>query len=467
MEKLRESELHRNSGRKGEELMKRAMWKMTAVFALVLGSFTIASSYEAMVGPTGVLKYNAEKSCGGYTLFSPMVNCKTTYLIDIEGNVVHKWDTQYAPGAYGMLLPNGNLLRGGVVDDAPCSIGGTGGIVQEIDWDGNVVWEYKLAAATEIQHHCFSRMPNGNTLILAWEFKSIDEAIAKGRDPDTIPASVIIGNKWHTGFWVDFVREVNAKKETVWEWHVWDHTGQGPNKLDLNYHLPLPMGEVYPNFDWTHFNTVDYVPERDQILLNSRNFSETYLVNHKTGSIEWRWGNPSAYGQGKAPSFYDNGDQQIFGSHNASSLPNGNIQIFDNGSERPEGNRSAVIEVDPKTNKTVWEYSAKDSTSFFSYRQGSAQRLPNGNILVTSTNHGHIFEVTPRKEIVWDYVVPIRGGKPVCTIEDGDMHNGITNMVHRAYRYGSDYEGLKGRDLSAKGPLAENCPQFYKVFSMN
>jgi hypothetical protein len=446
--------------------MNRATWKIAAFIALVLGTVTVAISYEAMVGPTGVLKYNQEKTYGGYTLFSPMVSSKTTYLIDMEGNLVHKWDTQYAPGAYAMLLPNGNLLRGGVVDDAPCAIGGTGGIVQEIDWDGNVVWEYRLATATEIQHHCFARMPNGNTLILAWEFKSIDEAIAKGRDPDTIPASVVSRNMRHTGFWVDFVREVNANKETVWEWHVWDHIGRGPNKLDLNYHLPLSMGELYPNFDWTHFNTVDYVPETDQILLNSRNFSEAYLVNHKTGAIEWRWGNPGAYGQGKAPSFFDNGDQKVFGSHHATPLPNGNIQIFDNGSERPEGNRSAVIEVNPKTNEIVWEYSAQDSTSFFNYRQGSAQRLPNGNVLVTSTNHGHIFEVTPRKQIVWDYVVPILGGKPVCTIEDGNMHNGISNMIHRAYRYGSDYEGLKGRDLSPKGPLAENCPQFYRVFSM-
>jgi hypothetical protein len=448
---------------KGSEKMKRVLSYM-AIIAMTLAGFTLAPAYESMVGPTGVLKYDDQKSYGGYTLFSPMVNCKTTYLIDMEGNMVHEWDTQYRPGAYGMLLPNGHLLRGGVLEGVPCAIGGVGGIVQEIDWNGGVVWEYKLMSPTEVQHHCFARMPNGNTLILAWELKSIDQAIEKGRDPRTIPASVFVGGIRHTGFWVDFVREVNKKGETVWEWHAWDHIGKGPNHLDINYRLPKPLGECYWNFDWTHFNTVEYVPETDQILLNSRNFSETYLVNHKTGSIEWRWGNPSAYGQGKAPSFYDNGDQQLFGSHNATILQNGNIQIFNNGSERPEGNRSSVIEVDPKTNKVVWEYHSRDATSFFTYRQGSAQRLPNGNVLVTSTNHGHIFEVTPGKEIVWDYVVPIHGGEPVCTIEDGDRPNGISNMIHRAYRYGADYPGLQDKDLSRKIPLVEDCPQFYKVF---
>jgi hypothetical protein len=444
--------------------MRKVTFRFLLALVLVAVGLTTASAYEAMVGPTGVLKYTPEKAYDGYTLISPMINCKTSYLIDMEGYVVHKWDTQYTPGAYGELLPNGNLLRAGVVPDIPVSIGGVGGILQELDWSGKVVWEYKLSTPKEVQHHCFHRMPNGNTLILAWEFKTIDEAIAKGRDPNTVRTNVFTRGNWIRGFWVDFVREVNKEGKTVWEWHTWDHIGKGPTKLDINYHLPMAVGEDYPDLDWSHFNTVDYIPETDQVVLNSRNLSETYLVNHKTGVIEWRWGNPSAYGQGKAPSFYDNGSQKIFGSHHASPLPNGNIQIFDNGSERPEGNRSAVIEVNPKTDQIVWEYYTKDSTSFYTYRQGSAQRLPNGNTLITSTMHGHVFEVTPKKEVVWNYVVPVRNGKVVCTIEDGDRKNAINNMVHRVYRYGKDYPGLQGKDLSKKTPLAEGCPEFFKIY---
>ena len=208
--------------------------KGIALLVMVSTAFIAAPAYESMVGPTGVLKYDAEKSYGGYTLFSPMINCTTTYLIDMEGNIIHQWDTEFGPGAYAMLLPNGNLLRGGTLENPPANFGGAGGIIQEIDWDGNIVWEYKVMTQTEIQHHCFARMPNGNTLILAWEFKSIEEAIEKGRDPNTIPPSVAAENSRVTGFWVDFVREVNQRGETVWEWHVWDHVGKGPLKfLDL------------------------------------------------------------------------------------------------------------------------------------------------------------------------------------------------------------------------------------------
>lgn len=49
------------------------------------------------------------------------------------------------------------------------------------------------------------------------------------------------------------------------------------------------------------------------------------------------------------------------------------------------GNRSRVLEVDMTTGKIVWEYAANDGNSFFSYRQGAAQKFPNGNCLVTST----------------------------------------------------------------------------------
>ena len=64
--------------------MRKIRGLLPVVFFIAV-SFCSAYSYESMVGPTGVLKYDKEKSYGGYTLFSPMIGCKTTYLIDMEG----------------------------------------------------------------------------------------------------------------------------------------------------------------------------------------------------------------------------------------------------------------------------------------------------------------------------------------------------------------------------------------------
>ena len=444
--------------------MKNKSYIVFFLLILMVAGVESSLAYEAIVGPTGVLLYDKEDSYGGYTLFSPMIQSKTVYLIDMEGYVVHKWETEYTPGSFAMLLENGNLLRGGVLGGSPAPFGGAAGIVQEIDWDGNVVWEYKLHSPTEVQHHCFTRMPNGNTLILAWEMKSIDEMIAKGRDPKTIPVSLPgFGGGFNNRFGVDFVREVDKSGNTVWEWHVWDHIGTGPHQFDINYTLPDSVGGSDANFDWTHFNSVEYIPETDQVVLNSRNFSEFYVINHKTGAMVYRWGNPSTYGQGEAPSWLDNGDQQIFGSHNVTPLGKGRFLVFDNGSERAEGNRSAVIEVDSRTGTVVWEYSAGPN-SFYTARQGAGQRLPNGNTFVTSSNSGHLFEVTKDKKIVWDFVNPLSRDEAKCFMGSGGVFGGVLNMIHRAYRYGKDYPGLKGKDMSRKELLAKNCPEFFKIY---
>ena len=150
--------------------------------ALFLGAQT-AQAIELHDGPTGVTKNEADKTFKGYTLFAPTVKSTTTYLINMDGDIVHTWQSKYPPGLYAQLLPNGNLLRASALPDRPVHIGGAGGLLEEIDWNGKVVWSYKLCGPREVQHHCFSRMPNGNTLILAWEAKTPEEFVAKGRRP--------------------------------------------------------------------------------------------------------------------------------------------------------------------------------------------------------------------------------------------------------------------------------------------
>ena len=71
--------------------------------------------------------------------------------------------------------------------------------------------------------------------------------------------------------------------------------------------------------------------------------------------------------------------------------------------------------------------------------------------------------MTKDKKIVWDYVSPVFSGKTKCFAEDGWLPNMMDNMIHRSYRYGADYPGLKKKDLSKKVPLTE-CPEFYKIY---
>jgi len=101
--------------------------------------------------------------------------------------------------------------------------------------------------------------------------------------------------------------------------------------------------------------------------------------------------------------------------HQSEFLKNGHIMLFDNKGGNKQSyykfNKSRIIEFDPFTQQIYWEYTGDNQKLFFSHWLGYNQRLPNGNTLITESTQGHIFEVTPNKEIVWEYYNPHRTGE--------------------------------------------------------
>ena len=94
--------------------------------------------------------------------------------------------------------------------------------------------------------------------------------------------------------------------------------------------------------------------------------------------------------------------------HDPRVLADGHLLLFDN---RGLHTRSRVLELVPPTMEVVWEYSGTDQAPFYSHTCGLAQRLPNGNTLVTESDNGRVFEVTSDHEIVWEYYNPHRAGE--------------------------------------------------------
>ena len=58
----------------------------------------------------------------------------------------------------------------------------------------------------------------------------------------------------------------------------------------------------------------------------------------------------------------------------------------------------------------VWQYLGTEREPFYSATCGSAQRLPNGNTLITESDNGRAFEITPENKIVWEFYNPHRAG---------------------------------------------------------
>lgn len=433
-----------------------------------------AAAYEAFGGPTGVLRWEQGSTFDGYTLIAPYYST-STYLIDMEGNVAHAWKSKYPPGLHAVMLPDGNLLRPmRLGSQAKAKVGGPSGGFQIIDWDGNVVREFILNEPDRITTHGVTPLPNGNILCIGREFKTMAEAIAKGRDPQSLPKKGVFGldTGGIYGFWSPFVIEVAPDNSIVWEYHKWDNIGPGPGQFDINYMTPevTPLGAA---LNWSYFNGVDYAPVTDRLIITDRQFSEVYMIDKKTKNMVWRWGNPSTWNNGRRPGFANNGDQQLFGPHNPTFLPNGHIQVHDNGWMRPQGNYSRVVEIDPLTDEVVWQFRADRPMNYSTPYQGGAQRLPNGNTLVTSAATGHIFEVTggqaPR--VVWEFIAPWMkddGPSPFLSDHQANSWNfwvadgHMANSVHRAARYAKDFPGFKGKKFTPEY-FAPGVPKPYAV----
>jgi WD40 repeat protein len=449
------------------------------------------------------LYLNDAKAFRGYTLFSPL-NSTKVFLVDMEGKVARTWEGAATPASCAVLLPNGNLLRPCLYDEKPTPFGtggGAGGRVQEFTWEGKLTWDFQLANDKQLSHHDVRKLPNGNLLMIVGEMKNADEATAAGRKvPGNIRSDCVFEVK-PTG---------QNTGEIVWQWHLWDHLVQDHDQTNSNFgdvaaHAELVDvnggpgaggmgGKAGPGkgaLDWTHVNSVDYNADLDQILLSTPNFSEVWIIDHTTttaeaathaggksgkgGDLLYRWGNPRSYRAGTAD------DQQLFGQHNAHWIPKGlpgegHILVFNNGTNRPGGNYSAVEEVvtpvDAKgqyareagkaygPEKPLWSYSAPNKPDFFSNYISGAQRQPNGNTLICSGADGIFFEVTAAKEIVWKYVNPVRKKAEAKSGAKAAPGGAPTpGAVFRAYRYAPDYPGLAGRDLKATLTVEELLPK--------
>ena len=110
------------------------------------------------------------------------------------------------------------------------------------------------------------------------------------------------------------------------------------------------------------------------------------------------------------------------------------------------------------SNQIAWRFHGVSPNSFYSPFISGAQRLPNGNTLVCSGAHGHMFEVTPQGDVVWEYINPVgdrlqndRGIYRMMTDKAGDEFNSI----FKCQRYSPDFPGLEGKDLTPKGKITE------------
>ena len=271
----------------------------------------------------------------------------------------------------------------------------------------------------------------------------------------------------------DAIIEVTWDGKIIWEWVCSDHfdemgfSEEAKNTMSRNPCMK-PAGTGMG--DWMHMNSMSLLgPNRwydagderfhpENIIWDGRQTNIMAITEKKTGKIVWRVGPDYT----ATPELRELG--QVVGQHHAHMIPRGlpgegNILVFDNGGWAGYGapnpgsvtgfnnalrDYSRVLEFDPVTLKVIWQYTPAeagflqpvDSCRFYSGFISSAQRLPNGNTLITEGSDGRIFEVTEDHEIVWEYVSPFWGKIETSTFKDLPAK---INMVYRGYRVPYDW----------------------------
>jgi len=445
--------------------LRRATFAVTVV---ALAVFSAIGKAGPSVFPTGTTIYDPAKAWSGFTVLSPLQG-QAVLVIDMNGKVVKQWDGfNNSAGGPARVLPNGDVIAAnGARQGRQESVE----LVQR-DFDGKTIWNFDHNEELPTndgktiwslrQHHDWQRedFPAGyyspessparsgaNTLILT----HTDRRVA------AIAGDVLLGD--------DRLIEVSPTGQVLWQWIAGDHIDElgfdttarasirgaraGGARGDGARAGGGPRGggpaTGAPAFDWLHINSATYVgPNRwfeagdrrfapNNVIISSREASLLAIVA-RDGSIVWRLG----------PNFLESDALraigQIIGQHHAHLIPKGlpgagNLMVFDNGGASgygppsgmaPRGTgvfarpSSRVLEIDPVSLKLVWSYTG--GAQFFSTNISGAQRLPNGNTLITEGAGGRVFEVTSDRQIVWEWMnAPAAGTRTPAT-------------VYRAYR---------------------------------
>ncbi len=438
----------------------------------------------------GVITYVPWNTYQGYNLIYPE-NQPTVFLMDNCGQIVHQWEDEpeFIPGKVAYLQADGSLVktkRYRYDNTDPIQGGGEGAFVEIRTWDNELLWQFEQNDSMGRIHHDISVMPNGNILMISWEYYSEEQIINEGRD-----TNLLVQHR----LWPDYILEVSPLLDSVvWEWHIMDHVIQDYDATKLNYGVVAAHPELIDlnwdtsqgRADWTHVNSIDYNEGLDQIVVSVPHFNEFWIIDHSTsmeesaghtggdsgrgGDLLYRWGNPAAYRQGGEL------DQKLFFQHDVHWVDNfveegdlyyGKIALFNN---RVGANKSTASILTPVFDTLSHQYvpmlPQSFDITFFHPVEGmitsgimsGIQILPNGNTLICASRPGYTFEMTPDRKIVWEYKTPLFLGDPV---EQGTVLTPSANVTFRLNRYPLDFAAFEGKDLTPMGYLELNPDEAY------
>jgi len=325
----------------------------------------------------GVSTYDSQKSFEGLNLYLSG-HSPSAILMDMEGNLLHLWHYPFENAWKNYpeieikdhrsfwrrvhLYENGDLLA---------IFEGLGMI--KLDRSSRLLWTSGFR-----QHHDVDVHENGDIYVLT----RMDTVIPRinERKPVIEDSITILGpDGWvKRRFSLIEALEHYPKHELYW-----NRAKQVEGDIFHTNSLEILDGAA------AHLNPAF---AKGNLLVSMRSLNAIFVVDPKKEQVVW--------------GFSDDFEKQ----HDPQLLPNGKLILFDNMGGSPKRGRSRILEYRLPSMGLVWTYEGTPWDRFYTKDGGLAQRLPNRNTLITETDTGRAFEVTPEGEIVWQFFSPHRTG---------------------------------------------------------
>jgi hypothetical protein len=335
----------------------------------------------------GVVLHHRDRATPGVNLYCSR-DRRAAVLLAADGAEITHWRFPLRGVEHCELLPDGGVL--GLVSDRA---------VVRLDAGGRELWRYEAEV-----HHAFWR----------------DEA----ERIYLLERRVTVRPELHPTLRVyeDFVVVLGADGARQSELSLLDLLLASPYRflLPATDGLDTPGEEdgapeasildlLHPNqIEVLGADTAPRVPAWDagDWLLCLRNLNALLVVDPRTRRVRWIWG-----------------PGNLTYPHHPSVMASGRLLVFDNGTTA-----SALVELDPLAQAVTWRYAPAEG--FFTATRGSVQELAGGNLLVTESNRGRVFELTRSREVVWEWWNPHR------------LADGKREAVWRMIRYPESAPGV-------------------------
>ncbi len=354
-----------------------------------LSGLGYSGAYEEGGDLSGAIVHDPDRIEPGLTLHCSGHDT-SVMLIDAEGNIVHHWHLDYeevfpdplpseAQAFHSEFVrrawpfPNGDLL----------AIFEYTGITR-VDIEGKPIW-----SQANLSHHDFKILDDGTIVTLDIVRRDLNWMRKRYR-----------GRRFREGIVDSHVVFLSEDGETLRKFSIFKAIYSSPFAAFLSTIKPTPEDIFHANsVDVLDAATAEAYPlfEEGDVLVSLRNPSALAVFDGKTEKLKWL-------------------HQGMFAAqHQASFLDTGSILMFDNAGGNQkfplQSDRSRAVEIDPVTQELVWQYPPMgQDVQFFSAMLGYVERLPGGNTLITESMQGHLMEVTPEGDLVWEYYSPYRAG---------------------------------------------------------